>query len=247
MIYLIFIFLLIISLLLWYIYNKNKKLRQKIITNEKIQEENNKIIEQNKILTNEQNILKNNVTRYNENLSSLQEQVINMENTSRKAFKEYCDLLENDYQNIDNEYDTYIQNLKEAYNKIQQEKYEETQQIQIELNNIKNTRAAAIEALRKEKEIKENKEQYCLQVSATDLEDIKVLTKVKTQLKQPRILSMLIWSTYYQKPMTQLCNSILGTATITGIYKITNQLDDYCYIGQSVNSIGAWKTFPSDC
>lgn len=235
MIYLIFIFLLIISLLLWYIYNQNKKLRQKIITDKKTQEENNKILEQNKILINEQNILKNNVTRYNENLSSLQEQVINMENTSRKAFKEYCNLLENNYKNTDNEYDTYIQNLKEAYNKIQQEKYEETQQIQIELNNIKNTRAAAIEALRKEKEIKENKEQYCLQVSATDLEDIKVLTKVKTQLKQPRILSMLIWSTYYQKPMTQLCNSILGTAAVTGIYKITNQLDGYCYIGQSVN------------
>ena len=235
MIYLIFIFLLIISLLLWYIYNQNKKLRQKIITDKKTQEENNKIIEQNKILTNEQNILKNNVARYNENLSSLQEQVVNMENTSRKAFKEYCNLLENNYQNTDNEYDTYIQNLKEAYNKIQQEKYEETQQIQIELNNIKNTRAAAIEALRKEKEIKENKEQYCLQVSATDLEDIKVLTKVKTQLKQPRILSMLIWSTYYQKPMTQLCNSILATAAVTGIYKITNQLDGYCYIGQSVN------------
>lgn len=115
-----------------------------------------------------------------------------MEDTSKKAFKEYCNLLENNYQNTDNEYDTYIQNLEEAYNKIQQEKYEETQQIQIELTNIKNTRAAAIEALRKEKEIKENKEQYCLQVSATDLEDIKVLTKVKAQLKQPRILSMLI-------------------------------------------------------
>ena len=36
-----------------------------------------------------------------------------MENTSRKAFKEYCNLLENNYQNTDNEYDIYIQNLKE--------------------------------------------------------------------------------------------------------------------------------------
>ena len=43
-----------------------------------------------------------------------------MENTSRKAFKEYCNLLENNYQNIDNEYDIYIQNLKEEYDKIQQ-------------------------------------------------------------------------------------------------------------------------------
>ena len=49
---------------------------------------------------------------------------------------------------------------------------------------------------------------------------------------------MLIWSTYYQKPMTALCNRILGTKTVTGIYEITNQINDMCYVGQSVN-VGA--------
>lgn len=57
---------------------------------------------------------------------------------------------------------------------------------------IKNTRAAAIEAIRKEKEIKENKSFYCLSVNEMDLSDIKILSKIKSQLNQPRILSMLI-------------------------------------------------------
>ena len=52
---------------------------------------------------------------------------------------------------------------------------------------------------------------------------------------------MLIWSTYFQKDMTALCNRILGTDTVTGIYKITNQENGKCYIGQSVDVSKRWK------
>ena len=46
---------------------------------------------------------------------------------------------------------------------------------------------------------------------------------------------MLIWQTYFQKQLTSLCNSIFGSKVVCGIYKITNQLDNYCYVGQSVD------------
>ena len=52
---------------------------------------------------------------------------------------------------------------------------------------------------------------------------------------------MLIWSTFFQKPMTLLCNNILGTSTICGIYKIPNQIDNRCCIGQSVHVSQRWK------
>ena len=58
-------------------------------------------------------------------------------------------------------------------------------------------------------------------VKVDDLADIKVLERMKSQLNKPRILSMLIWSTYWQKPMTALCNNVLGTSIVTGIYKIS--------------------------
>ena len=53
---------------------------------------------------------------------------------------------------------------------------------------------------------------------------------------------MVIWTTYFQKPMTALSNNVLGTDTICGIYKITNQNNDMCYIGQSVDIATRWKS-----
>ena len=67
------------------------------------------------------------------------------------------------------------------------------------------------------------------------------MERVKGQLNKPRILSMLIWKTYWQKQMTELCNNVLGTNAVTGIYKITNQITDECYIGQAANMADRWK------
>ena len=76
---------------------------------------------------------------------------------------------------------------------------------------------------------------YSLNPNQNDLDDIQALERIKPKLHQPRILSMLIWSTYFQKPMTQLCNNIVGLKEVCGIYKITNQKTNQCYIGQSVD------------
>ena len=35
--------------------------------------------------------------------------------------------------------------------------------------------------------------------------------------------------------MNQLCNNIIGVKIKSGIYKITNQLTNMCYIGQAVD------------
>jgi group I intron endonuclease len=52
---------------------------------------------------------------------------------------------------------------------------------------------------------------------------------------------MLIWQTYFRKPMTDLCNNIIGTAIKSGIYKITNIKTKECYIGQAVDLTSRWK------
>ena len=52
---------------------------------------------------------------------------------------------------------------------------------------------------------------------------------------------MLIWQTFFQKNMTTLCNNVLGTKTVTGIYKITNLNTNMCYIGQAVDVASRWK------
>ena len=52
---------------------------------------------------------------------------------------------------------------------------------------------------------------------------------------------MLVWQTFFRAPMTQLCNNVIGTAEKTGIYKITNQITNECYIGQARDLASRWK------
>lgn len=221
---------------------KNKELRQENsnlnFENENKKNELNNLNKQYNSLNNELTIKKTQL----EDLELTTEKVIeNKKQLSQKAFENYCLILEQNYEEKEKEYAESNNLLEESYSEQQIKILWELDKIQEELSQLKATRAAAFQAQLKEKEIKEQLSFYCLSINQNDLDDIKVLERMKSQLHNPRILSMLIWSTYFQKPMTKLCNNVLGTSVITGIYKITNQLDDMCYVGQSVNVADRWK------
>ena len=165
----------------------------------------------------------------------------NQKKMSQRAFENYCEFLIQSYDNAEKDYNDNIDSLKKSLEAIKLENKEEIDKITAELDKTKATRAAVIQAQLREKEIKEKLSFYCLKVNDTDLQDIKALERVKGQLNKPRILSMLIWKTYWQKQMTELCNNVLGTNAVTGIYKITNQVTDECYIGQAANMADRWK------
>ena len=173
--------------------------------------------------------------------NNISKTIDNEKELSQKAFENYCLVLEQDYDKKEQEYNDAVNNLKNSYEKSQAACLEKLDEVKSELDKIQATRAAALQAQLKEKEIKEQLSFYCLKISQNDLDDIKILERMKSQLHNPRILNMLIWSTYFQKPMTNLCNNIVGTEIKCGIYKITNQLNDMCYIGQSVNISDRWK------
>lgn len=163
------------------------------------------------------------------------------EQLSKQAFENYCEILNKSYLEKDAEYESLVQRLEDAYAKQQEALRLQFESAEAELETMRQTRDAIIAARIKEQEIKEKRSFYCLTIKDTELEDIKLLEKIRVQLNNPRILSMLIWSTYFQKPMTALCNNVLGTDTVCGIYKITNQNNDMCYIGQSVDISTRWK------
>lgn len=181
------------------------------------------------------------LNKLNQINSTIEETLNKQKDMSKKAFENYCDLLDTDYQNKEKEYDILCNNLYNAYAQKQDKLIAETEVITQQLETIRQTRAASIAAQIREKEIKEQLTFYCLTAKENELSDIKLLEKVKSQLNNPRILSMLIWQTYWQKPMTSLCNNVLGTSIVCGIYKITNQLTDECYIGQAVDVASRWK------
>lgn len=169
--------------------------------------------------------------------TSLQEQ----QELSNKAFEHYCSILENLYAEKEEEYNKVKDAMGDAYAELQLKYMKEMEWYKEELEKIKATRVAAIEAQRKEQEIKEQLSFYCLKLTPAELADIEQLELIKPKLNNPRILSMLIWSTYFQKPMNTLCNNVLGTSVITGIYKITDQTTGMCYVGQSVDMATRWK------
>lgn len=161
---------------------------------------------------------------------NLENSLFVLKENSNNAAGKYFDALEKIYQNKEANFHKRIEEINAALAKER-----------AELDKIRSTRAAAQKALLKEKEIKEQLSFYCLSASKEELEDIQKLERVKLDLHKPRILSMLIWSTFWQKKMTTLCNNVLGTSTVTGIYKITNQKNGMCYVGQSLDTAKRWK------
>ena len=257
-----------ISGILYYKVINEHNTIQKI--NEDIIQQNNTIEEKNKelrqiseslkiekiMVSNQLNDLQNEHKREKERLQDLQNTINttidNQNQLAQTAYENYCENLENKKRIKEQEIFESEEWLNKALEKHQEEvlnnmeildsKYKkEKDKIEEDLEQLKATRAAIIQANIKEKEIEENSTFYCLTISEIDKADIKMLENIKPQLNKPRVLSMLIWSTFFQKPMTTLCNNIIGTSTVTGIYKITNQVTKECYIGQSVDISKRWK------
>lgn len=222
---------------------KENKKHQEIET--KIQKQNEEIKKQNEKLIQEKE-------QYNKEINLLKNSKNNMIEIAKDAYIKFCETLDKQYEQKEEEYDKLNEQINTAYNNLQdqlQTTYNQKQeelsaaaaQVQAELDKMKNTRAAAIQAQLKEEEIKKEKEFYSLSIPLVDINDTKILREIEYKLNNPRVLRMLIWSNFYQKPMTQLCNNVVGTTVKTGIYKITNQLTDVCYIGQAVDIAERWK------
>lgn len=236
------IFLILSCILLIYTYKCKNKIN---VLNTNIANENYILDLQNQSLKEkEQEIersIKIKIQELNDMSHSIENDFENKKALSNKAFESYCDTLDNSYKEKEREYQEHLSLLGVSYEKHQLDLLRKTDKIREELDSIKATRTAAIQAQIKEKEIKEKREFYMLCPKTADIDDIRRLERIKPGLHNPRVLSMLIWSTFFQKPMTTLCNNVLGTSTITGIYKITNQNNDMCYIGQAVDVATRWK------
>lgn len=224
------------------INEENQELVQK---NKKLKEENEGLDASNHCLNTEQKMLNAQIEHQEKELQTLQSTITSTtkakEELSQKAFENYCEVLEKQYDEYEEEYKMYKDALETSYSNLQLQLMRETDEIKEELDKIKSSRAAAIQALTREKEIEENSAFYCLQIPESELRDVAVLESIKPKLAKPRVLSMLIWSTFFQKPMTALCNNVVGTYIKSGIYKITNLKTKECYIGQAVDIASRWK------
>lgn len=238
----VFLIGVIATLASWYkIHHQSQLDKETEEKNKEILQTYNTLLEKEKILTNTLNQLAQEEAKYTEKIKTLNNLTEDMNKSAAAAFSQYVDSLEASYKEKENEFENNIELLDNSYMNVQDDYINKINQARQDLDKISATRAAAIEAQRKEQQIKNEKSIYSVQLTKMELDDVKVLRDIEYKLNNPRVLRMLIWTTFYRDQMNRICINVLGVSTRTGIYKITNQLNDMCYIGQSVDIAKRWK------
>lgn len=203
-------------------------------------------------------------------LSSSQEEILNhLKEGVRAAFESYCDILDFEYKEKEREFDAETKTLDNLYDEQQDiflqtmARYDgdlvrrraevedevsrtrsqlvaELDGVRGDLDKIKASRAAAIEAQLREQEIKERATFYTLQLNEADLRDVAYLHSIEFNLREARPLRMLIWTTFYRDRFNDLATRV-GAAGACGIYKITHIDSGISYIGQARDIKTRWS------
>ena len=142
---------------------------------------------------------------------------------------------------LDREYQEKVSKLDTSFIQTAEVLAEQIEATKAELERLKATKAAAIEAFQREQAIKDQQDSYRLKLSEEEESDIKLLRSIQYRLSKPRILAMLIWQTFYQPKAKKQFPIILGSKKICGIYKITNIENEKCYCGQASDCYKRWS------
>ena len=134
-----------------------------------------------------------------------------------------------------------IDSFQKEYDEIIGDLLKEFQQLSSNVQEMRQTHAAAIEAAKRAEEMRTEKDFYKIQLSDIDTAEIKTLRSIEPALRNKEPLNKVIWKCYYEKPTNDLIGRVVGNKTVIGIYKITEIETGKCYIGQSVNIADRWK------
>ena len=163
--------------------------------------------------------------------SNLDNEYENHKKETWDAFQKYVEILDTYYQTVEADFDRQITKISKIIGEHKEE-----------LDHIRQTYAAAREAQIREEEMSQQADFYSLHLTDMEQVTINILEELKPKMPTgARPICKLIWETFFQKQATALCNNILGSKTVCGIYKITNKNNGLCYVGQSVDVADRWK------
>ena len=111
----------------------------------------------------------------------------------------------------------------------------ELDQIKTDLEAERSKRAAINEEIRRQKEVEMKQDFYRIQFNEEDKNDVEILRSVAPRLRHPEAINKVIWSAYYQKPLTELRKRLLPNGDKSGIYKITRLKTGEIYIGSTTS------------
>ena len=179
--------------------------------------------------------------------------------TARASFEQYCDSLDAEYTLKEQEFDADLENLDKLYadqhdtllremsentaraNEQKEQLNRDLDIIRRELEKIRATRAATMDAQLREQEIKDKATFYTIQLNEADKRDVAYLQSIEYNLREARPLRMLIWTTFYRDKVNDLAARV-GAVGATGIYKITHIDSGISYVGQARDIKERWVT-----
>lgn len=151
-------------------------------------------------------------------------------------------------QRAENEYNAWT----EIFEDKKQQAIQEAEELKIELKNatdeernklqsLQRQKAATIEAFRREQEVQEKPELYRIPFDEDEIHDIDYLNQIRPKMRFPQVIGKVIWSSFIQKKMNNFVTNLLGKDKVCGIYKITDNITQESYIGQSVSVAERFK------
>jgi hypothetical protein len=151
-------------------------------------------------------------------------------------------------QIIEHSIDSYRDQLTEKANQLlremvgyKEETQKEIEQIQAELEEERNKRAAINEEILRQKKLEEQQDFFRIQLNPDDSNDIELLRSITPRLRHPEAINKVIWTGYYQKPLAELRKRILTNGDVSGVYKITRLKTNEIYIGQTTSVDKRWQ------
>ena len=126
---------------------------------------------------------------------SIDEMSSGMKASARASFEQYCDALDYEYKKVETDYDNLITLLQQTYDTQKEELQkiffkeqrmckEDLEIIRKELDKIRATKAAAMEAQLREEEIKNQATFYTLQLNDADKRDVAYLQSIEYNLRE---------------------------------------------------------------
>ena len=208
-----------------------------------------KIVKQKSILLKEiedNQVIKDNLVN---NISKSQKEIDIIINNYKKQAEESFD---NSLESLAKEYESNKEAYIKEYEQLEKEMTEELtlraqnlikniEENEIKIAELRSKVTSAVEASKREEEKRNKLNYYKLCLSEQDIKEVESLKEVASSLRNPEALNKVIWKMYYENPYTSLLGRVLKNKNITGIYKITNIVNNKCYVGQAVNVGERWK------
>ena len=164
-----------------------------------------------------------------------------MQEKLEKAADKESEKFQKAQQEAEDEYLLCLQEQAKDFQKALKENAERLAEARKTLEEFRAKADAAIKAAKREEEKALELDKYKILLSEQDLIEINRLREIAPYFRNQRVISKLIWESYYRQNTTDLINRIIGAGTHTGIYKLTNLKNQKAYIGQAVDLSTRWK------